>query len=1198
MKLKTAAKSGIGLTSTINQLNRLNETLSNMTISSGKIAELVSSLKPLSEIEKSNLGSMLNQLKKIPEITEKLDSAKIAEFAIKIQQVTAAIRPLAAEMEKVSAGFSRLPANIQRAINANAKLTASNSKLGGSFASIKLTAFLTNLRYAYSMVRGVATVIAGWIGESNDYVENLNLFTVAMGEYAASAQEYAEQVSAALGIDPSEWMRNQGIFNTLLTGFGNASSDAALMSKNLTQLGYDLSSFFNISFEDSMQKLQSGVSGELEPLRRLGYDLSQAKLQAIALSLGIDQSVSSMTQAEKSLLRYYAIMTQVTTAQGDMARTLIAPANQLRILSAQATQAARALGNIFIPALNLVLPYAIAFLKVIRSVANEIANLFGFTLPEIDYSGLSTMTSGASDLSDSMDDAASSANNLKKAVFGFDELNVINNDTSSGSGSPSGTSGLGGSLGIDLPEYDFLGDLVSQKSDEIAAKMGGTFKAILIGAGVLGLVGIVSKIIIAVKGLFGASGISKSSAFMIPSPRQVLTGLLDLAIIIGGVVVLIEAIGLLMKIPGFESTAVNGVKAIGIVFGGIADIALPLAEMSLGIIVLGKIGISNVLSGLVGLAAIMAEITVLITLIGAFVSIPYFSGFLSTGIESLKKIFNGLWEIAIPLGVFTAGIIILGFVTPGVVVSGLLGFGTIVAGLAVLLVALGALNQIPGFDWIVGEGGEVLISLGDILGRFAGSIVGGALAETSKAMPEIGTNLALFATNAQPFFTQVGTVDAGTMEAIKNLAAAIMLLTAADVMAGLTSWITGGSSFVQFGKDLNEFAPYFVAYSHMVKGVDANAVNNSATAAKSLAEFANNVPKSGGLAAWFAGENDIDVWGAKLPMFGRNFKAYSDNIQGVNGDAVVASATAAKSIAEFADNIPNQGGVKAWFGGDNDIDKWGAKLPAFGKNLKDYSNNINGINPDVITATSIAAKSIAELAANIPNEGGVKAWFGGDNGIDVWGSKLPAFGKNFKSYYNTIKDIDTSKVTGVTATMNELVDFATRVKDSVDTGAIDKFTAAIKALGESITKLPTIKNIGLSITWDYNINSTQKTLSNMLGFPGWPKLKAYAYANGGFPDQGELFIANEAGPEMVGSMGGKTTVANNNQIIEGIASGVQRANSEQNELLRQQNSLLTQLVRKNGSIIIGQKEFGEAARDGLNYLTFTGGDNGLVMGGI
>lgn len=321
-RMRSSVKGGAGLTTTANQLKKLSDAISKMSIPTAKITALVAALKPLQSIGKSNLGAALNQLKKIPEITNGLDDAKLSAFAAKITQVTAAIRPLAVEMEKVSAGFSRLPANIQRAINANAKLTASNGRLGSSFAGIKLAAFLTNLRYAYTIVQQVANVIGDWISESNAYVENLNLFTVAMGEYAESAQEYAEQVGEAMGIDPSQWMRNQGIFMTLATGFGVVSDKAAIMSKNLTQLGYDLSSFFNIPIEDALQKLQSGISGELEPLRRLGYDLSQARLEQIALNLGIEKSIADMNQAEKSQLRYYAIMTQVTMAQGDMARTL------------------------------------------------------------------------------------------------------------------------------------------------------------------------------------------------------------------------------------------------------------------------------------------------------------------------------------------------------------------------------------------------------------------------------------------------------------------------------------------------------------------------------------------------------------------------------------------------------------------------------------------------------------------------------------------------------------------------------------------------------------------------------------------------------------------------------------------------------------------------------------------------------------
>lgn len=312
--------------------------------------------------------------------------------------------------------------------------------------------------------RKIGHFIAQAVTESNKYQEDLNLFTVALGQYAAEAQNYAEKVSDVMGIDPAQWLRNQGVFNTLLTGFGDTAERAQLMSQNLTQLGYDISSFFNISIEDAMQKLQSGISGELEPLRRLGYDLSQARLEQTALNLGIKESVANMTQAEKAELRYYAIMTQVTTAQGDMARTLEAPANQLRILQAQLTQAARAIGNIFIPALNAILPYAIAVVQVIREIANALANLAGFKLTEVDYSGVNSAAVGAGSLADNLDDAAGAAKKLKQYTAGFDELNVFAPNTGSGSGA--GAGGAGG-FDFDLPTYDFLGDAVQTRIGEI-----------------------------------------------------------------------------------------------------------------------------------------------------------------------------------------------------------------------------------------------------------------------------------------------------------------------------------------------------------------------------------------------------------------------------------------------------------------------------------------------------------------------------------------------------------------------------------------------------------------------------------------------------------------------------------------------------------------------------------------------------------
>lgn len=514
-KLKNAVRGGVGLTSVANQVRNLDTALKSMDSSGAdKIDKLASSLEklkglgslkisssignqlqnigsaaasltgvdfsameklgtalqPLNNLNASGLKSTINALNKLPKLADTLDNMDMTKFTSQIQQLSTALAPLTNQLNAVTSAFNRLPTNIQRAITVTNRISQENNKAANSYMNL-----YAKIKMAMGVVRTGARVIASWITQSNQYIEDLNLFTASMGEYAEEAQKYAEAVSEALGIDPGEFMRNQGVFNTIITGFGVASDKAYLMSKNLTQLGYDISSFFNISFEDAMQKLQSGIAGELEPLRRLGYDLSVARLQEEALALGIEKKVSAMTQAEKSQLRYYAIMTQVTTAQGDMARTLNAPANQLRVLQAQVTQCARALGNIFIPALNAVLPYAIALAKIVRMLANSIASLFGFKLPEVDYSGISAGASAVGDLADNAGDASDglgkagkAAKKLKNALLGIDELNVLSkDDSSSGSGSGSGAGIGGGDLGIDLPTYDFLGDAITSKVDEI-----------------------------------------------------------------------------------------------------------------------------------------------------------------------------------------------------------------------------------------------------------------------------------------------------------------------------------------------------------------------------------------------------------------------------------------------------------------------------------------------------------------------------------------------------------------------------------------------------------------------------------------------------------------------------------------------------------------------------------------------------------
>lgn len=443
-------------TSIGNQITAISTALqgANFDSSATKMQSLVTALEPLGKLGKSNLSSYVTSLKKLPETFAELNKIDMSAVTAKVQELATALKPLGDEMQKIANGFSAFPAKIQKLITSTNKLTLSNKGASGSYINL-----YARLKMAKSAVMGIGRTISKWITLSSDYTETMNLFTVSMGQYAEEAYNYAQTVGDAMGIDPAEWMKNQGIFMTLTKGFGVVGDRANTMSQQLTQLGYDLSSFFNISVEDAMTKLQSGISGELEPLRRLGYDLSQAKLEATALSLGIDKAVSSMTQAEKAELRYYAIMTQVTDAQGDMARTLNAPANQMRILNAQFTQLGRTLGNFFIPLLNKALPYIIASVKALREVLDVMMDMLGIELAEVDF--------GTGGVVTNLEDAQTEAKKLKSYLLGFDELNVINADD--------GSDGLGDLLGtgfdFELPTYDFMEGLVATQVEGIVTKM-------------------------------------------------------------------------------------------------------------------------------------------------------------------------------------------------------------------------------------------------------------------------------------------------------------------------------------------------------------------------------------------------------------------------------------------------------------------------------------------------------------------------------------------------------------------------------------------------------------------------------------------------------------------------------------------------------------------------------------------------------
>lgn len=490
LKAKT---DGLKISSSIgNQLKEIGTALNNIPdVAQTKLSSLAEGLKPLSELGRANLTSFINQLGKLPAVIEELDRVNVEKFAGQMERLAAAMKPFADQMQKVSNGFSAFPSRIQKLITSTDKYNGAVknatshtgkwksklSELAGKFtgASSKVNIFSSALKAigGVALFKKSADGIAHAVLSASEYVEVMNTFKVSLGEYAQEAFDYAQKVGDVLGIDPSEFMGEQGVLNSIITGFGVAGDKASVMSKNLTQLGYDLQSLYGeklgTTMSEMFQKVESAISGELEPVRRLGFDLSVARLEQDRLALGIKKSVSEMNQAEKTQLRYHAMLTQLTFAQGDFARNLETPANMLRILKSQISQVAREIGNLFLPALQAVLPVLIAVANAVRSIVSAIGSLFGIDVKKDLGETFSGASSGASEIADSVDDAAGSAKKLKSYMMGIDELNVISQQDSSGSGSDVG----GASFDLEPIDYSdiFLDAAVLESVERIKAKI-------------------------------------------------------------------------------------------------------------------------------------------------------------------------------------------------------------------------------------------------------------------------------------------------------------------------------------------------------------------------------------------------------------------------------------------------------------------------------------------------------------------------------------------------------------------------------------------------------------------------------------------------------------------------------------------------------------------------------------------------------
>lgn len=599
---------------------------------SGSITQLTNALAPLSILDASSLkalGSAFNAIGKVPDLTDKLKATDLDSFASSCQKISTALTPLASQLDKVGNAFAKLPPQLSKVVTQANRVTAANEKQRKSYLSLsnQMNGFMRNMAKLVSL-KAIAEYLGNAVAKFNDFYEATDLFHNAMGNLSGEADTLISKMQGLLGVDPTKAMTYMATIQSLGTSFGLTSDKAYILSKNLTQLAYGEGSYWNKNVAETFTAMSSAISGEIEPIRRLGIDLSQARLQQELLSLGFNKQVSSLSQADKAVLRYIAIMKQTANVQGNLAQTIQSPANQIKILKAQLDMLAKSVGSLLYPAMKSILPPLIAAVQLIREFVEWVAKLMGVKVVFTDFTKSADSVGG---IGDAMDDTADSTKKAAKALkdytMGFDELNIID-PTQGSSGSGSGAS-AGNILGdVDLSGYDMFKNYVGTSIDEMKQKIKSMLPLIATVATALAawkLTNLITDIV---------DAISKMNAL-----KSIVLGL--------GVF----TVGIVLEITGIKDAIENGVNG-----KNFAEIVLGALIGTTGAAILGK-GIAQFIVTGFGNTAVGAAIkaaggSTAGAIIGAAVGgvvtgIPMFV----TGVyDAVKNGLNTLNGILIPLG--------------------------------------------------------------------------------------------------------------------------------------------------------------------------------------------------------------------------------------------------------------------------------------------------------------------------------------------------------------------------------------------------------------------------------------------------------------------------------------------------------------------------------------------------------------------
>jgi hypothetical protein len=388
--------------------------------------------------------------------------------------MTNALANLSSQGSKVRSATNSINGSLKRYSGATQQASANTKALTFSLAGLYAKLWLARRALGF---------LSGSVKKSMDFGETINLFqtsfkkigvdtatelgadmgSAASEEFAKAfidrAQDFNDKITDSLSLDPEMMMKYQAVFAQMANSMNLTAGTALNISDTFTLLGNDIASLWNIDTDNAMKKLQSGLAGQIRPLRELGVDISKTSLEMYALKYGIEDSVENMSQAAKVQLRWLAVMEQTEVAFGDMAKTIDSPANQLRVLSQQWTNLSRSIGNVFLPAVTTVLPYINALVISLRRMVDTLASAMGFELPDYSDSNIYTdVTGDIEGMGEEAEDATDFVEKLKKSVLGFDDLNILSNNKNKG-------------ISIDIGEgYSELDDAIGQKTISYMAK--------------------------------------------------------------------------------------------------------------------------------------------------------------------------------------------------------------------------------------------------------------------------------------------------------------------------------------------------------------------------------------------------------------------------------------------------------------------------------------------------------------------------------------------------------------------------------------------------------------------------------------------------------------------------------------------------------------------------------------------------------